>query len=58
MNCVIVEEEQMQHSGTAPDIIDYSCEDGRFLVSASCVKISKPDWLSSSETGVTSGIRS
>jgi hypothetical protein len=38
--------------------IDYRCEDGRFPVSASCVSISKPDLLSSSETGVNSGIRS
>jgi hypothetical protein len=38
--------------------IDYRCEDGRFLVSASCVTISNPDSLSSSETGVNPGIRS
>ncbi len=36
--------------------IDYGCEDGRFSVSASCVTISNPDSLSSSETGVNPGI--
>ncbi len=38
--------------------IDYRREDGRFLVSVSCVTISKPDAISSSETGVNPGIRS
>jgi hypothetical protein len=37
---------------------DYRCEDGGFLVSTSCVIISNPDSLSSSETGVDLGIRS
>jgi hypothetical protein len=32
------------------------CEDGRFPVSASCVSISNPDLLSSSEAGVNRGI--
>ncbi len=41
-------------SGTAKD---YRCEDGRFQVSASCVTISNPDSLSSSDTGVNPGIR-
>jgi hypothetical protein len=31
-------------------IADYRCEDGRFLVSATCVAFSNPDSLSSSET--------
>ncbi len=38
--------------------IEYRREDGRFPVSGSCVTISILDSLSSSETGVTSGIRS
>jgi hypothetical protein len=38
--------------------IDYECEDGRFPVPASCVTISNPNLLSSSETGVNPGIRS
>ncbi len=38
--------------------IDYRCDVGRFLVSASYVTISNPDSLSSSETGFNSGIRS
>jgi hypothetical protein len=38
--------------------LDYGCEDGRFLVSASCVTIPNPDLLSSSETTVNPGIRS
>ncbi len=38
--------------------IDYTCEDGRFLVLASCVTISNLDQLYSSETGVNPGIRS
>jgi hypothetical protein len=38
--------------------LDYRCEDGRFPVPASCVTISNPDSLSSSETGVNPGIRS
>jgi hypothetical protein len=38
--------------------IDYYSEDGCFAVSASCVTISNPDSLSSSETGVNLGIRS
>jgi hypothetical protein len=33
--------------------IDYRFEDGRFPVSASCVSISNPDSLSSSETTKT-----
>ncbi len=37
---------------------DYSCEDGRFPVPASCVTISNPDSPSSSETGVNTGTRS
>jgi hypothetical protein len=40
------------------NLIDYGCEDGRFPVFASCVAISNPDSLSSSETGVNPGIRS
>jgi hypothetical protein len=39
-------------------ITDNRCEDGPFPVSASCVTISNPDSLSSSETGVDPGIRS
>jgi hypothetical protein len=39
-------------------IIDYRCEDGRFLVSASCVKIANPNSLFSCETGINPGIRS
>jgi hypothetical protein len=38
--------------------IDYRCEDGRFPVLASCVTISNPNLLSSSDTGVDPGIRS
>jgi hypothetical protein len=38
--------------------IDYWREDGRFRVSTSCVTISNPDSLSSSETGDSPGIRS
>ncbi len=37
---------------------DCRCEDGRFLVSASCVTIPKPDSHSSWETGVNPGLRS
>jgi hypothetical protein len=37
---------------------NFTCEDGHFPVSTSCVKISNPDLLSSSETGVSSEIRS
>ncbi len=41
------------------EAIDYRCEDGRSQVSAvSCVIISDPDSLSSSETRVNFGIRS
>ncbi len=39
-------------------LIDYRCEDGCFPVSASCLTISNPDSLSSSETGNNPGIRS
>ncbi len=39
-------------------IIDCRCEDGRFFVSSSCVTISNPGSLSSSEKGVNIGIRS
>jgi hypothetical protein len=39
-------------------VIDYRCEDGRFPVYASCVTISNPDSLYSSETGINPGIRS
>ncbi len=38
--------------------IDYRCEGVGFSVSASCVTISNPDSLSSSETGFDSEIRS
>ncbi len=38
--------------------IDYRCEKGRVLVYASCVTISNPDLLSSSETWVDPGRRS
>ncbi len=38
--------------------INNRCEDGRFLVSTSCVASPNPDSLSSSETGVNPGIRS
>ncbi len=38
--------------------VDYRCEDVRFPVPASCVTISNPNSLSSSETGVNPGIRS
>jgi hypothetical protein len=37
--------------------IDYRCEDGIFSVSASCVTTPNPNSLSSSETGVNSGIK-
>jgi hypothetical protein len=40
------------------ETINYRCEDCPFLVSASCVTISNPDSLSTSETGVIPGIRS
>jgi hypothetical protein len=43
---------------TNPKPIDYRCEDGRFPVSGSCLTISNPDLLPSSETGVNLGIRS
>ncbi len=43
---------------TPTSTIDYRCEDGSFLVSASCGTISDPEWLSSSETGVNPGISS
>ncbi len=33
-------------------VIDYTCEEGHFPVSTSCVPMSNPDLLSSSETGV------
>jgi hypothetical protein len=39
-------------------VIDYRCEDGCFLVVASRVTLSNPDSLYSSETEVTTGIRS
>jgi hypothetical protein len=42
----------------AAEHVDYRCEDGKFPVSASCVPISNPDSLSSSETGVDPEIRS
>ncbi len=42
----------------SPAAIDYRREDGPFPVFASCVTISHPDSLSSSETGVNPGIRS
>jgi hypothetical protein len=35
--------------------IDYRCEDGHFPVSASFMKISTPDSLPSSETGIIAG---
>ncbi len=38
--------------------LDYGCENGSFPLSASCMTISNPDSLSSSETGVNPGIRS
>ncbi len=38
--------------------IDYRFEDGRSPVSASCLTISNPNLLSSSETGVNPGLRS
>ncbi len=41
-----------------PGTIDYRREDGRFLVSKSCVRILNPDSLSSSETGVNYRMRS
>ncbi len=44
--------------GTLIRTIDYRCEDGRFLVSTSCVTISNPDSLCSCATGVNLGIRS
>jgi hypothetical protein len=39
-------------------VIDYRCDDGRFALSASCVTISNPDLLSSSEKVINPGIRS
>ncbi len=39
-------------------IIDYRCEDGRFLMFVGCVAISNSESLFSSETGVNSGTRS
>jgi hypothetical protein len=39
-------------------LIGYRCEDGHFLVFASCVTISNPDSLSSSGARVNLGIRS
>ncbi len=44
--------------GMTAATIDYRCEDGRIPVSASCVKISNPNSLSSSEKEVNLGIRS
>ncbi len=38
--------------------IDYRCEDGRFPEFASCMTMSNPDLISSSETRVNPGIRS
>ncbi len=38
-------------------VVDYRCELGRYSVSVSCVTISNPDSLFSSETGVNSGRR-
>ncbi len=38
--------------------LDYRCIGGRFPVTASCVTISNPHLLSSSEAGVDSGMRS
>ncbi len=38
--------------------IDFRCENGNFSVPGSCVTISNPDSLSSTETCVISGIRS
>jgi hypothetical protein len=46
------------HRRTEEGNIDYRCEDGRLMVSASCVTISNLDSLSTSETGNNSGIRS
>jgi hypothetical protein len=37
--------------------IDYRCEDGCFPVYTSCVTISNPDSLPSSETGVDPGLK-
>jgi hypothetical protein len=37
--------------------MDYECEEPLFPVSASCVTISNPDSISSSERGITSGIK-
>ncbi len=39
-------------------LIDYRCEIGRFPVSVSCLTISNPDSLSSSETRINTEIRS
>jgi hypothetical protein len=49
---------RMISSLEALESIDYRCEDGRFPVSASCVVISNPRSLASSETGVNPGRRS
>jgi hypothetical protein len=38
--------------------IDYRCEEGRSPLSASCVVISIPDFLSSIKQGLIPGIRS
>jgi hypothetical protein len=46
------------HSSKQLGSRDCRCEDRIFLVSASCATISKPDSLSSSETGVYPRIRS
>jgi hypothetical protein len=37
--------------------IDYECEDVLFTLSASCLMISNPDWLSISKLGVNSEIK-
>jgi hypothetical protein len=37
--------------------IDYRCEEGNYPVPSSCLTISNPDLLSSSETGVNSEIK-
>jgi hypothetical protein len=46
-----------QLNGLLYGTIDYRCEDGCFPVSASCVTISNPDSLSSSEKGFNHDIR-
>jgi hypothetical protein len=38
--------------------MDYGCEGGRLVVPATCVTVSNPDLLSSSEQGVHPGITS